>query len=69
MNKRLLMILALLCTVAQGAWATDYNVGTESDLKEKVQFDNANIKLTADITLPSESTRGQPLRFKFVTGE
>ena len=69
MQKIRYLIIALLCAVAQGAWATDYNVGTESDLKEKVQFDNANIKLTADITLPSESTRGQPSRFKFVTGE
>ena len=51
MRRQLFLIIALLCAVAQGAWAADYNVGTESDLKEKVQFDNANITLTANITL------------------
>ncbi len=44
------LIIALLCAVAQGAWATDYNVGNETDLRNAI-VDGANIKLTADIEL------------------
>ena len=57
-KNHLLLTIALLCMVVQGAWAADYSVGTESDLKEKVQFDNANITLTADITLSEKLTIG-----------
>jgi len=49
------MILALLCAVAQGAWATDYNVGTDSELRSAIQNNDANITVTADIDL-SNST-------------
>ena len=47
---RFLLILAFLCAVAQGAWAADYNVGTESELRGAIS-NGANIKLTADIAL------------------
>ena len=44
---------ALLC--ATTAWATDYNVGTDSELREAIKTDDANITVTADIEL-SNST-------------
>ena len=37
------------------AWATDYNVGTDSELRAAIQNNNANITVTADIDL-SNST-------------
>lgn len=49
------LILALLCAVAQEVWATDYNVGTDSELREAIANDGANITVTADIDL-SNST-------------
>ncbi len=55
MKKLRLVILALLCAVAQGALATDYNVGTDSELREAIANDGANITVTADIDL-SNST-------------
>ena len=56
MKKQLFLILALLCAVVQGAWATDYNVGNETDLKSAVNNDGANITLTADIALSEKLT-------------
>ncbi len=50
MKKSRYLIIALLCAVAQGAWAADYNVGTESELRGAIS-NGANIKLTADIAL------------------
>ena len=50
MRKIQFLIIALLCMVAQGAWATDYTVGNETDLRNAI-VDNANITLTADIAL------------------
>ena len=47
------MLAALLCTTA--TWATDYNVGTDSELRAAIQNDGANITVTADIDL-SNST-------------
>ena len=49
------LILALLCAVAQGALATDYSVGTDSELRAAIANDGANIIVTADIDL-SNST-------------
>lgn len=49
------LILALLCAVAQGVLATDYNVGTDSELRAAIANDGANITITADIDL-SNST-------------
>ena len=53
MKKRLLLITALLYTMT--AWATDYNVGTDADLRAAITNDGANITVTADIEL-SNST-------------
>ncbi len=50
-----LLIFALLCAVAQGALATDYSVGTDSELRAAIANDGANIIVTADIDL-SNST-------------
>ena len=33
MKKSLFLTIALLCAVAQGAWATDYNVSNETELR------------------------------------
>lgn len=55
MKKTLLLTIALLCTVAQGAWATDYNVGNETELRGAI-VDGANITLTQDITIGSAIT-------------
>ena len=54
MKKTFLMTLALLCAVAQGAWAQT-EVGTEAALKEVINGDGSNkaVKMTADITLGS----------------
>lgn len=49
------LILALLCAVAQRVLATDYNVGTDSELRAAIANDGANIIVTADIDL-SNST-------------
>ena len=52
------LIFALVCVLAQGAWAT--NVATENSLRNAIT-DGADIKLTADITLSSylEISSGQ----------
>lgn len=49
------LILALLCAVAQEVLATDYSVGTDSELRAAIANDGANIIVTADIDL-SNST-------------
>ena len=52
MRRQLFLIIALLCAVAQGAWAQTWTeVSTADALKTAVQTDGANIKLTADIAL------------------
>ncbi len=53
MKKKLLLMTALLSTMT--AWATDYNVGTDAELRAAIQIDGANITVTADIEL-SNST-------------
>ena len=47
------MTFAMLCATA--AWATDYTVKNDSELREAIQNDGANITVTADIDL-SNST-------------
>ena len=49
MKKRLLLMTALLSTMT--AWATDYNVGTDADLRAAILNDGANITVTNDIEL------------------
>ena len=53
MKTKLFFLAALLCTAK--AWATDYNVGSDSELRDAIQNDGANITVTADIDL-SNST-------------
>ena len=55
MQKIKSLIIALLCTVAQGAWATDYTVSNETELRGAIE-NNANITLTQDITIGSAIT-------------
>ena len=55
MKAKVFLTFVFLCAVAQGAWATDYNVGTDSELRSAIQNNGANIKVTADIDL-SNST-------------
>ena len=50
-------LAALLC--ATTAWAADYSVGTNSELRAAIQNDGANITVTADIGL-SNSTLSIP---------
>ena len=50
-----LLILALTCGVAQGAWAADYTVKNDGELRAAIANDGANITVTADIDL-SNST-------------
>lgn len=59
MIKHVLMILALLCTLVQRGWATDYSVGTDGELRAAIADDDANITVTADINL-SNSTLSIP---------
>jgi len=51
---RKLFTSILLCA-ATLAWADNYNVGTDGDLRAAIQHNNANITVTADIEL-SNST-------------
>lgn len=55
MKDRLILFLAMLCAVAQGAWATDYRVKNDSELRAAIQNNGANIQLAYDIQL-SNST-------------
>ena len=52
--KLFTLLVALLCTTTS-TWATDYNVGTDAELRAAIQNDGANITVTADIDL-SNST-------------
>ncbi len=52
-QKLFTMLAALIC--ATTAWATDYSVSTDSELRSAIANNNANITLTADIDL-SNST-------------
>ena len=63
MRKYLLIIIALLCAVAQGAWAQT-EVSTADDFKTAVQTDGANITLTQDINISSAITIGDDADFK-----
>lgn len=49
MKNGLLLITALLCTMS--AWATDYNVDNEADLRTAVANNGANISMTDNIIL------------------
>ena len=52
MKKRIIWMIALLCAVAQGAWAQEpTTVSTENDLREAVKNNGANVRLTKDIEL------------------
>jgi len=53
-RKLFLLMFALLCAVAQGAWAQT-SVSTDSELRAAIKNDGANITVTADINL-SNST-------------
>ena len=53
MKKLLFLMIALLCTLVQGSWATD--VTTESELRSAIT-NGANITLTANITLSEKLT-------------
>ena len=53
MNKLFTLLAVLTCATI--AWATDYNVGTDDELRAAIQNDGANITVTADIDL-SNST-------------
>ena len=55
MRKHLLLTIALLCAVVQGAWAQT-NVGTADELRTAIDGNATNIKLTADITVESHLT-------------
>ena len=46
-------MIALVCTTT--AWAEDFNVGTDAELRAAIQNDGANITVTANIDL-SNST-------------
>jgi hypothetical protein len=53
MKTKAMILLALLCTTT--TWAADYNVKNDSELREAIANDGANITVTADIDL-SNST-------------
>ena len=55
MNHKYILTFVLILGLAQGVWATDYNVGTDSELRSAIASDGANITVTADINL-SNST-------------
>ncbi len=57
--NRAVMTLLLYIFIVTTAWATDYNVGTDSELRAAIQNDGANITITADIEL-SNSTLSIP---------
>ena len=50
MQKIRYLIIALLCAVVQGAWAKDYIVSNETELRGAME-NGANITLTGNITL------------------
>ena len=53
-TKAFFLLVVMLCAVVQGAWAQT-SVSTDSELREAIQTDGANITVTADINL-SNST-------------
>jgi hypothetical protein len=58
MKTKAIFLFALLCLTFGGrAWATDYNVGNETDLRNAI-VDGANITLTDNINLSSAITIG-----------
>ena len=56
-KKHFLMMIALMCTMVQGAWAQT-EVSTEDALKDAVKTDGASVMLTADIALSEKLTIG-----------
>ncbi len=54
-QKRIFLILALLCTMVQAAWA-DITVTTESELRTAVQS-SQTVKIGADINTASQGGR------------
>ena len=56
MQKIQYLIIALLCAVAQGAWAADYNVGTADELRSAIESEATNITLTDNITVDKHLT-------------
>ena len=54
MKKRLLLIITILCAVAQGTWAEI--VSTAEGLAKAVQINANNIELAGDIALPAPLT-------------
>ena len=57
MNKLFTLLAVLTCATI--AWATDYTVGTDGELRAAIQNNGANITVTADIDL-SNSTLSIP---------
>ena len=55
MKKIIFIIITLLCTLLQGAWADNYSVNTDDELRAAIADDGANITVTANINL-SNST-------------
>ncbi|MBR2228918.1 MAG: right-handed parallel beta-helix repeat-containing protein [Prevotella sp.] len=55
MQKIQYLIIALLCAVAQGAWAQTTNVSNEAELRGAIE-NGANITLTQDITIGNAIT-------------
>ncbi len=55
MQRIRFLIIALLCAVAQGAWAQT-NVGTADELRSAIDGEATNITLTADMTVDKHLT-------------
>ena len=55
MRKHLLLAIALLCAVVQGAWAQT-NVGTADELRSAIEGEATNITLTDNITVDKHLT-------------
>ncbi len=55
MKKKLLLIITLLCAIAQGSWGQT-QVKNESELAQAVKTDGANILMTGDIELSQPIT-------------
>ena len=51
MKKKLLFLFTSLLTIAHSAWATDYFVNNEADLRTAVEDNSANITMLQDIIL------------------
>ena len=61
MRKNLLLIIALFCAVAQGAWAQP-GVTTEDELANAVKENGAVVQMRADITLTNTITLQENLK-------